>query len=319
MGLEVAWVDVTVDIFATMRMPLFFAASGLFAGSWLKRSWPQLLRGKVVLLAWVFLAWQPVVFAYKLLEMYFLPGQPDNSLLGQVGKVLLSPLRPNGELWFLWALAVFFIFAKVAARVPPRIQLATAALVSILWLSFSNALVPDSVIRLLGNGWSGVFSYYFFFLAGVYFSKGLLSWVANCAWYVCAVGVMVWGAVAWVRMTYLVDVPGMMFFVSCLGAVAGFQLAKLLWFASLLELLGKNTLPIYVAHTFVLVVLTVALYHSPFYALALAWPGVTAAVWVVLAVLCAWWIHAGLVRTRFGSLFYRPPSALAGFASAHKS
>lgn len=34
-GVSAVWSDAAVDVFATMRMPLFFAASGLFATKWM--------------------------------------------------------------------------------------------------------------------------------------------------------------------------------------------------------------------------------------------------------------------------------------------
>ncbi len=41
----------------TMRMPLFFAVAGLFAGKWVRGPWRALLASKVALFAWLLLLW----------------------------------------------------------------------------------------------------------------------------------------------------------------------------------------------------------------------------------------------------------------------
>lgn len=69
-----------VEVFSTMRMPLFFAASGLFPAEWVRATWRELLAGKLALLIWVFMLWQAVVFVYKVAETLWLPNQPESSV-----------------------------------------------------------------------------------------------------------------------------------------------------------------------------------------------------------------------------------------------
>lgn len=35
------------EMFSVLRMPLFFTLAGIFAASWVRRPWPELLRGKI--------------------------------------------------------------------------------------------------------------------------------------------------------------------------------------------------------------------------------------------------------------------------------
>jgi uncharacterized membrane protein YcfT len=53
------WVEVNRAL-ATLRMPLFFAISGLFAGKWLVASWADLWTTKLRLFIWVFLLWEVI-------------------------------------------------------------------------------------------------------------------------------------------------------------------------------------------------------------------------------------------------------------------
>lgn len=59
-GIQVGRIVVLNDFLAPIRMPLFFAASGVFAGSALAKPWSHLLRHKVALYAWLFVLWTSV-------------------------------------------------------------------------------------------------------------------------------------------------------------------------------------------------------------------------------------------------------------------
>ena len=115
------------EALSTLRMPLFFCMSGLFAAKWLDRSWRELWSGKLSLLLWVFIVWQPMVLGYKLLAAGTLPDQEDTSVLAHLARFVLSPVRPSGELWFLWGLVLFFVVAKLLSRLPVWLHLAVAA------------------------------------------------------------------------------------------------------------------------------------------------------------------------------------------------
>lgn len=50
--------SVVTEFVRTMRMPLFFACAGIFAGKWIRtKTWGEMLRSKVLLLMWVYLLW----------------------------------------------------------------------------------------------------------------------------------------------------------------------------------------------------------------------------------------------------------------------
>ncbi len=310
-------IEFIVNFASTMRMPLFFAASGLFAVSWVeRRSWREVFSRKLMLLLWVFLIWQPVVFAYKVAEMLLLPEQPDNTLGTQLAKVALSPFRPNGELWFLWALALFFVLAKLTARTPIWIRVGIPALFSVVWMSVASS-VPEGVLRIVGDGWEGALKYYVFFAAAVAFSPRILRFY-NEARRTTLLGLLtVWLIVGGLTSLGIISMgfPGGRFALCVLGVAGGFALARLLSGVPGLARIGSNTLPVYVAHIPIIVAGTVALFLLGAAPAIRNAAGVSIVLLTAVAVAGAWWVHRGLIRSRAGSLMYAPPARLVRWAS----
>lgn len=223
-------------VFATLRMPLFFLASGLFAGSVLRRSWPEVLRGRVLLLVYVYALW------VTLRQAFF--GLVD----GRLDLTWRSYLLPDSDMWFLYVLAVFFVVARALSPVPVGLQLAAAAGVSLVVSS-----LEWDVYRL-----DEMLAYFVFFLAGCHWSGAIRERAARVGWYRTA---GVWGAflVASVAVAAadLGTVPPFRFLLSVAALAAGVTLAVVLArFSSgrLMGYLGRITLPIYVLHALVITV-----------------------------------------------------------------
>jgi len=309
--------ELIINFASTMRMPLFFAASGLFAVSWVeRRSWRELFSRKLVLLLWVFAIWQPLVFAYKVAEMLFLPGQPDNTLGTQLAKVLLAPLRPNGELWFLWALALFFVLAKLTSRAPMWARVGIPALFSVVWMSVASSM-PENVLRVVGDGWEGALRYYVFFAAAVAFSPRILRFYSEAGRATLLALLGVWVIVGGMTSLGIISMhfPGGRFALCVLGVAGGFALARLLTWVPGLSRIGSNTLPIYVAHIPIIVACTVPAYLLGFAPAIRSAAGLSIVLLSATAIAGAWWLHRGLTRTRLGSFMYAPPARLVRWAS----
>lgn len=99
-SMQSAHLDFFTEVSANLRMPMFFAVAGLFASKWIRTSWRDLGKGKLALLVWVFLIWQPVVFSYQLLSHWVLDGLSWQLVAEQALRLVVTPIRPNGELWF---------------------------------------------------------------------------------------------------------------------------------------------------------------------------------------------------------------------------
>ena len=296
------------DVVAGLRMPLFFAVSGVLGARWLGGDWRRLLSDKLVFLWWVYLAWQPLDLAAAVLADDFTGG--DAAPLHLVVALGATVLRPRSELWFLWALALYFVLLRAGARVPLRVQVPLAAAVAAV--CFSDWL-PD------GNlGWSGVPRFYLFFLLGARYRSGFVrlaerlqsGGAVRTSWMVW-VGVAGWAGLAAVAVVTRADaVPGVGLAVRLLGLLAGTALSVRLTGSRLLRRLGSRTLPIYLAHT----PLIIALVWGAHRLRVTDWPsGVRLALPVlvtVLAVALSLAVHALVRRTAPGRLLYAPPAGL---------
>ncbi|MET0694737.1 MAG: acyltransferase family protein [Propionibacteriaceae bacterium] len=295
-GFDTAGWQLANEILSSLRMPLFFALAGLFAGKWLRASWRDLVRAKVVLFAWVFFIWETIG------SIAFVLGTATNghrvSLWDTGISLLISPLVPKLELWFIWALTLFFVLAKLTRAVPVWVQLGITALVSAtaltLWLNTTT-------------GATGSAKYYFFFLAGIYLRELILKFGSTPQVPVLVVAFVAWGAVSFsLSFLGLRGVFGLYFLNCVLGVIGGIAVSRVLTRLPVLHRIGTQTLPIYLAHTPIIIVISFLLSLTPLPDLGgpdiLATPllGVTA---VTLALLlygvCQ---HNGVLR-----YLYAPP------------
>lgn len=295
-GFEIdGWRQVN-EALSSLRMPLFFMLAGLFAAKWLTASWSSLWRSKLSLFVWVFLVWEVIGSAVFLLGLT-MKGQPI-AIPATIRDLLLSPIAPRFELWFIWALAIFFVVAKLIRRIDPRVQLVLAGLCSAAALSgWETANI----------GWSGSIKYFFFFLAGLYLKDAVFRLSR------AHVGpVLVAAMVAWVAVSALVAIFGLrwvpgLYFVNCvLGVVTGVTVSR--WLARIPRLvsIGSNTLPVYLTHTPLIIVLSYLLallaQVTPIAVIAPALPPVLAAVAIAGSLL----ISGAAVRGPFRVLYQAP-------------
>jgi uncharacterized membrane protein YcfT len=240
-------------IFIVFRMPLFFLASGLFAASIITRSWPTLWRTRLSLLVWALLLWTVVRFGY----FSVLPNPAGFDETNPID-LLLAPVRPSNGLWFLYALALFFIAAKLMKnRIDWRVQIGGAAVLSVLFFARADT----------GNiAWNGIGRYFVFFLLGCYLRERILAFVNRPSRFGALWLGLGFGAaflvLAGVILTVDARVPfitGTLVLVSLLALGAGLLVARFLvsyramaW----LTYVGRNTLPIYVVHVLFVSALT---------------------------------------------------------------
>lgn len=307
------------DVAGHLRIPLFFAASGLFAARWARASWRELFTGRLVLLMWVFVVWQPVVLAYKLAEWWLLRDQLDAAWGWQVAQFVLSPVRPVGELWFLWALGVFLVLAKLLARVPVALRVGIPAVVSFVWMSTVEPSMTLEFSTVTGSGWGGIAKYFVFFIAASAFSGRIRSLVSAMPLWTALGIVAVWAALTVAAIESDLDVRWVRFGLCALGAVAGFALGRLLAPIASLRRLGRSTLPVYVAHLPIIVlVVIVATMIGALPVLAVA-PSATVIALAALAVAGATATHRMLNRSAHGAIMYAPPAWFARLATSRSA
>ncbi|ROR80762.1 Uncharacterized membrane protein YcfT [Plantibacter flavus] len=300
-GFEIEGWRAVNEALSSLRMPLFFMLAGLFAGKWLTASWSSLWRSKLSLFVWVFLVWE-VIGSVVFLLGTSVQGQAI-AIPATIRELLLSPFAPRFELWFIWALAIFFVVAKLIRRVDWRVQLVLAGLCSAAALSgWETANI----------GWSGSIKYFFFFLVGLYLKDAVFR-LSRTKVGPSLVSLMI----AWVGVSAVVAVYGLrwvpgLYFVNCvLGVVTGVTVSR--WLARIPRLvaIGSNTLPVYLTHTPLIIVMSCALALLarviPFSPLAPALPPALA----VLAIAGSLAVSAAAMRTPF-SVLYAAPRFVSG-------
>jgi uncharacterized membrane protein YcfT len=308
-GFDLApWVEVN-EVLSSLRMPLFFALAGLFAPKWLSVPWAQLWNSKLRLYVWVFLLWE-VIGSLVFMVGTGMQGQGfgvRQSLLA----LLVSPVAPRFELWFIWALTLFFLVARLTRAVPAGWQLAVAGSLSALALGgWASANV----------GWSGSVRYYFFFLVGVYLRPVILR-LGTVGAPLAVATVLLWaGCSVGVALLDLREVPGVYFLNCVLGVTAGIGISRALGGIGRLAFLGRTTLPIYLAHTPIIILISFVL-STPMIAPVVATvAGLVPLVLAAVAVALALALHRAAAATPLRYM-YEPPGKLliVGRATAKSS
>lgn len=245
-----------------IRMPLFFAAAGVFAGSSLTLSWSALFAKRIWSFIWLFVIWTLV----RWLFVGFVAANPkaadEGTAIAEIGWAMLMPVT---GLWFLWSLAIFFIVAKALNDFDRRIGFLVALVVSLFALAFlRNAHGP--YVQNLAHRNS--LMYFFFFYAAATYPQ-----IVTALGRVRIAPAATLGAVGWVafyvlamRMPWPLVKALLLLCSSVTGVGALFLVARTLnqhgGLGGLLRYLGANTLPIYVAQ--VPVIITMLLLVRPY-------------------------------------------------------
>ncbi|GAA0293984.1 acyltransferase [Kineococcus aurantiacus] len=240
------WVDV---LLRPVRMPLFFAVSGFFAASALRRPWAATLRARVgqnlyLHALWILLA--AGVSAAVGVETYMAPPRA-----AELPEALLTA---SYGLWYLYALALYFVLARLTRAWPAAVPVALAAVLAVV--SFAG-LLPGS-----GDTHS-VVENLVWFLAGARFPAALRALSSRprpvLLVVLGALLALVLGAVRVVPLPLAADavleVPTRAAAVVVGVLLAVVATARLPRLTAPLLRLGRRTLPVYAVHGVLLVVL----------------------------------------------------------------
>lgn len=230
------------DVMGLVRMPMFALISGYFAVKVLRGSWRNLLLTRSVNFYYIFVLWtiiQTAIFGW-------LPtsGMPLPYDFAEFTRQLVS--EPN-NLWFLLALAVYFILAKATLKVRWAAITVSAVLTLVGYAGFLP--LQANAIQISVN--------LTYFLLGAHFPDLARLWTARPrAWaFAIALGAFVLGYVG-MKGQLGVGSPEITAAFRMIGALAGIAvvLAIVKWsqntwaVGTALTFLGKRTLPVYVSH-----------------------------------------------------------------------
>ena len=226
-----------------VRMPLFFAVSGFFAAAAVTRSWGSSWR-RIVAGYYLYVVWLGVYIVLYSLERD-IPANRVVSVADFFGELLWAA----SSLWFLYALAVYFVVAKALARLPPAAVVGAAAALS----------MSASWFGIEENNRFAVLVHLVYFLVGAYYPQALrrvadlrlrhAALLGLALLYVGAAVVVFHSGLPWSLTTLgasMVGIPlGIVLAVRLVGTRVGSGLA---W-------VGRRTLQVYVLHLVVLVAL----------------------------------------------------------------
>ncbi|MGV1034791.1 MAG: acyltransferase family protein [Microbacteriaceae bacterium] len=223
------------NLLLPIRMPLFFLISGYFGARVIAQNWREVLITRTFRFYYLYAVWlviQTVVFA-------FLPHEGTSAADSAVEFAKELTYRPT-NLWFLFALAVFFAVARFGRRVPV-LMIGAAAILS--FATTSGYLQTDA-------RQTSISQYFVFFLIGAY-APAVLQLMRARAWFVAAGLVSLVIAVLAIRHVHQPAVATALLIVATAGGVTAVvsglkildQHGKLpRWTVAI----GEKTLPIYV-------------------------------------------------------------------------
>jgi uncharacterized membrane protein YcfT len=222
-----------------LRMPLFFTISGMFAAGAVARPWRVLGRSKVAKFGYLYALWLLVHTAI----LAFTPEFDTARASGPLELVEQLTITPS-NLWYFYALAMYFTIAKAVRRLPTPVVLAAAFALS--------AAAAAGVLATPGNR-GGLYQNLFFFLAGLYFRPVVGKLAASAGWrrlvltggaYAVVLAAMaVTGARSWPGVW-----PAASAVATVFGVMAAAMVARWTAVAGVLAAIGRRTLPIYVLH-----------------------------------------------------------------------
>ncbi|MGC4796145.1 acyltransferase family protein [Micromonospora saelicesensis] len=286
--------------FLPLRMPLFFTISGVFAANAAQRPWRVVARSRIAGFLYLYAVWL-LIHTVVLAAAPELPTDRATSALGLLEQLTITP----SNLWYLYALALYFTIAKLTRRAPRVLVLVPAAALS--------AVAAAGLLDTPGNR-AGLYQNLVFFLAGLYLRPQIQRWAATASrrrllltsgGYVLALAAMaVTGAQQWFGVWPAVSVLAVIF-----GITAAARLSRWSALSRPLARLGRITLPIYVIHMPVLALLhrlllvpVSGLGGSAQGLIVLGYPILLSGLVIGLSLA----VHRGLLAVRAGWLFALP-------------
>ncbi|ROP66753.1 CapA family protein [Curtobacterium sp. PhB115] len=273
------------DVVWPFLMPLFLLVSGFYASAAVARPWAAVLRPKVLRFLYLYLLWS-LIHAVAMRAFPDFPTLVPRTVTEFVEAVTISP----PDTWYLYALALWFVVAKVLRRVSPWLVIGAAAVLTVAVSAGATAIVGNRG-SLLADGT--------FFLLGVHLAPQIRRLLPRVTLPVVLGLVAAYGAAfAAMRLSGTQQVPGVWPAVALLGTAAGLSAApstaRLRVIGPALVRLGRRSLPVYLLHMPLLAVVDAVATGwlsdaRPAVQLvaAVAWPVVLTAVLVAVCLLLA--------------------------------
>lgn len=171
----VGWMNPVVEFAAPFRMPDFFLVSGLFLMRRIDAPSRLYLDRKVIHFAYFYVLWLAIQVGLK-------HGPGAESWTDVAAPFALGLVEPYGTLWFIYALAFFFLLARVTEGLPKWFVLTLAAAAQVAPVETGSMLIDQTA------------SYFVFFYAGYVFAPAIfrLADAARAHWFLALLGLLGW-------------------------------------------------------------------------------------------------------------------------------
>ena len=240
-GVVGGW-DVVTTALKPVRMPLFFVLSGFVASRAVHRPWAQ-VRRRALTPYYTYVVWLLLLGAFFSVERLLPMNRTQD--LGELG---IDLVWASTGTWFLYALAVYFLLARLLSALPAAWVLAGAVTLSVV----SSELGIQE-----WNRFSVLFHFTYFALGAL--APQVIRRMAERA--PVPLPVLAGAYVGFTVLLWQLDLPTGVYLLlaSALGVPLGVRSAVVLARtdrpAQLLAWIGRRTLPVYVMHTAVLATL----------------------------------------------------------------
>ncbi|MET1018268.1 MAG: acyltransferase family protein [Leifsonia flava] len=228
----------------TFRMPLFFFMSGIVGARAVTLTYRGLFRRRLVLLLYLYVVWSAAQHLFAIA----LPPITEVADEGHWWGIVNLFVIPNANLWFIYALPLFFTIAWLTRSWPRWLPLVLSAVVSVL---FSSGYLHTA------TAWDKMGRYLFFFLLALQLGSWVRSVAPRTRWWHAVAVIVIYGALlALVVKAGLIRAPFVLFALSIIAVCVGITVAVVISRIPPLDFvrhLGTRTLPIYLVHTFPMV------------------------------------------------------------------
>lgn len=302
---EVGFMHYVLGFATPFRMPEFFLVSGLFLSAVIARPWVHFADRRVVHYLYFYALWAIILIAFKHLLI-------DRDPLGAATLLASAVYEPYSILWFIYALAVFGLMAKLFhhLRAPHILVLIVAAAASIAPIT-----TPVSILDYTAEYFVYFYAGYalapaIFSMARAIQSRPLLAFVGICVWALIN-GLLVFSPGHAVLPGLVVSgvdhIPGAHFVMALAGAVAicaiSVLLSRLAGFGWL-RWVGAHSIVIYLSFVIPMGIFrTVLLAVIPEIDAGLA--SLATLIVAVVSPIVLYWIIA---RIGFGGFLFERPS-----------
>jgi uncharacterized membrane protein YcfT len=234
-----------------LRMPMFFLVSGLLAAGLLRRPAGEVLRRRVLHYAWLYPLWLVI---YAVAHGWVLRDVGAPALQAAYNKVespVSALLVTWNDVWFLYALMLFFATALLLRRLPPAAQAAVALALAVPGLLKLGQAIGLPVIDR--------FYHFPYFMLGILGAERLRDAIPRLGrlWIFLPLAAACLVLAGLAHQQRVLREPAVIAALSLLAMPVELGLAVWLTrhaprLAAPLQAVGRNTLVVYVLHTITL-------------------------------------------------------------------